>query len=651
MLRAILLFLLLVSTLLVPAYCQTGSEPDTSKIFRMSEIVVSATRTPRQSLEVASSVSVIDSEEISQSNGAGMVDLLRGQYGLAISQSGGPGQLSQLYMRGCAPDNVLVEIDGVRLNMPDDPGNAYDFSFLSTDNIERVEILRGPQSTLYGSDAIGGVIQVFTKRGSAGHKFLVDLEGGSLNSYKGRFGVQGASGPLDYSVVLSRTRSDGISNADQAFGNTERDGFQDYIVSSTLGWAPATDARVNIMATFNSGKLGLDQHAGLFGDDQTYNYNHQQGAYSATLSLSPFAGWQHQVVVSFMRNLRTYSFDSTLFNPASSRSSYQGSAYQIELQNNVTSLPFQLVTFGLEGYGESATSDNVYTSSVYGDFTSHFPRTRLTAFSTYVQDQITLPDAYFATVGARYDHHGDIGSSFTYRLAFAHLIEQSGTKLRAVVGTGFKAPSLFNLNDPVYGNPGLTSERSFGWEAGIEQYLRNEGAMRLSLGVTYFHTTFSDMFGYNENFRAINIGETETSGIETYLTMGLGALKSLNVNYTYTHAVDRTSGSPEEGMELIRRPGHTASLRFTTAPVSDLQLHCGIEYVGERDDYDFSSFPARRARLGSYILVHVSSSLQLSEYLRVYGRIENVTDKVYEEVFGYGTVGRAGYVGFNLTLL
>src|SRR3990172_4274450 len=186
---------------------------DTTGMYRLRDVMVTATKTQTPQLDVASSVSVIDSIQIARSNGATFLDLMQNQYGLVISQSGGPGQLAQIYLRGSSASHVLVEVDGVKMNMPDYVNNSYDFSFVPLDNIQRIEILRGPQSTLYGSDAMAGVINIITQKGGNQPNYFINLEGGSLNTYKGLIGFNGSYGNTGYSLALSKIKSEGISSS------------------------------------------------------------------------------------------------------------------------------------------------------------------------------------------------------------------------------------------------------------------------------------------------------------------------------------------------------------------------------------------------------------------------------------------------------
>jgi vitamin B12 transporter len=626
--------------------CGKVYSQDTSKVYKLSEIVVTATRTNTPSVEIASSISVIDSAEIVQSNKINVLGLLKDQYGLSISQSGGPGQLAQLYMRGASPGDVLVLIDGVKVNMPDDPENSYDFSNLPLDNIDKIEILRGPQSTLYGSDAMAGVINIITKKGNGTPSYFFNLEGGSLNSFKGLAGINGSYRQADYSITFSKTGSDGIPAADEVYGNTHSDGYDDYNISSRLGWTINPNIRLNAYADFNSGKIDLDQHGGPYGDDPTYINYHEQGTYKADANIIGLQGlWQQDISFSFMRNLRRYNYDSTLNNPASSGSFYQGNIYQLEWQNNIKIMQSQLLTFGLSADKQNSSSADSYLSSVYGNSIYALPEKDMNTLSGYLQDQIKLSNNIFTTAGIRYDNYGNLGSALTYRITQTYLIEGTDTKLKAAFGTGFKAPSLSDLYDPNYGNPDLESEKSNGWEAGFEQYLFNYDVL---FGVTYFSNNFWDLIGYNSNYVSINIDKAQTDGIESYIKTDFSRNIRVDASYTLTNSIDK---SPEdENFSLIRRPKNSAALTFNYNFLNKANVNFDVVYVGKRNDEDFSTYPYQIVQLGAYTLLNISASYSILENVQLYGRIENALNKKYEDVFGFGTAGRTGYVGLKLNI-
>jgi len=622
-----------------------AQQRDSSKIFRMSEIVVTATRTKIPAIEAASSITVIDSTEIAALNKRSVFGLLKDQYGVSFTQQGAPGSLSYVYLRGADPGQTLVLLDGIALNMTNDPDNTYDFANLPVENIERIEILRGPQSTLYGSNALGGVINIITKEGSGKPKFFLSAEGGSYNSYNADAGFDGSLDKFNYSLTYSRFKSDGFSSASSKYGNTEKDGTSNYNISSRFGETFSSNFNLNFFTHFTKAQTALDQHGGFEGDDPTFVYNIEEQSYRTEGRISLFNGlWDQILGVSFIRNVRKYNFDSTLFNPASSNSFYDGNKIKFDWQNNLK-LSNNLISLGVDEEKEIAISDYFYNSSVYGNFNSIFPQNSATTFGIYIQDQLNEGKSFFSSFGVRYDKHSRFGSVITYRIAPAYVFWNTGTKLKATFGTGFKAPSLFYLFDPAYGNINLKPEKSTGWDVGVEQFLFQD---KLDAGLNYFDNSFTDLFGFDNNFRTINVDKAETKGVEFYVSSKLTENIDLKFNYTYTDAKDLSNNSPDKNLPLLRRPknklGFNADYNFLDKVNADIE----IIYVGERDDKDFNQYPVPRVKLPDYTLVNLSASYNFTKVLQFYGRIDNLFNKYYEDVLGYATPGQSEYLGIKL---
>jgi vitamin B12 transporter len=619
----------------------TVEKTDTSGLYRLSEVVISATKTATLSLEVASSISVIDSAEIANKNSFNVADLLKDQYGLYIAQQGGPGTLESIFMRGGNSNHTLVLIDGIEMNMPNDPSNTFDFSNLASDNIEKIEILRGPQSILYGSDALAGVINIVTRKGYGHPKTFLSLEGGSYGTVKGLGGLNGSLNLLNYSLTFSKIKTAGFSSASEKYGNTEKDGTENENFSSRAGFKLSQNFNFNLFYRYNNANTDYDQHGGMFGDDPTYIYKLEESAFRTEANSSLFDGLLTQTLgFSYFRNVRKYSYDSTLNNPLSSTSFYDGRKTKFDLQNNFNlSNNFKFI-LGLETEEEKA-----YTE--YFSYSSSFPYEDIVPFNSlrtsavYLENQFKFLNSIFGTAGIRYDHHEIFGSKVTYRIAPAYIIWQTGTKLKATLGTGFKTPSLTYLFDPAYGNPNLKPEKSIGWDAGFEQFINNY----LSFGVTYFNNSFKDLFGFDENFREININKASTNGLEFFVDINPLKNLKLKANYTYTNAVDKSDNSPDKDEALLRRPKHKIGLNINYDFSNDLNANAEIIYVGSRDDKDFGFFPAKRIELDPYTLINLSVSYKLFDYVRLNGRIENLLDKYYEEVYGYATPGFSAYAG------
>ena len=616
---------------------------DSTKLYRMSEVVVTATKTSTPELEVASAISVIDSTEISRSENNSVFGLLKDQYGLSFSQQGAPGSLSCVYIRGADPGQTLVLLDGVDMNLPNDPSNAFDFADLPVDNINRIEILRGPQSTLYGSNALAGVINIITKKGYGKPKFFLSTEGGSYNTYKALAGVSGGSNLINYSVTLSRFKSDGFSSASSKYGNTEKDGTSNFNTSSRIGFNIFNNFNLNLFIRYTKANTGFDQHGGEFGDDPTYVYGLEESSYNAEGNLSLLGGrWQQTFGASFFRNVRKYSFDSTLYNPASSSSIYDGNRLKFSWQNNFIISTNNTVTFGLESEKEQTVSDYYYYSSSYGLFASVFPNNQATTTGIYLQDQANLGQRFFTTAGIRYDRHSRFGSVVTFRIAPAFMIWETGTKIKATFGTGFKAPSLFYLFDPAYGNINLKPEKSVGWDAGIEQYFWKNN---ITIGLNYFNNHYTDLFGFDNNFKTVNIDKAVTDGIEFYINAKPLKPVNINLNYTLTNTKDESANSSDFGKELIRRPKNKIGFDLNYNFIQRANALLQVIYVGESYDTDFSTYPAVRVKLKSHTVVNLAASYRLTGMVELTGRINNLFNTYYEEILGYATPGLSGYAG------
>lgn len=636
-------FLILFSAIIVNAQNKSTGKTDSVKTYLLKNIVVTATRTAVPEYELASSISIIDSSTIENSNSSTVLELLQSQYGLSVSHQGGRGSISQVYLRGGNPDFTLVQVDGIEMNMPNDINNTFDFTDLSVDNISRIEILRGAQSTLYGSNAISGVINIITKKGSGKPKLNLSLEGGSYNSYKGLALFSGSVRNFNYSLSLSREKTDGFSSADVRFGNKERDGSARYNINSRIGFTLNNNFNIDLFIHFTKAKSALDQFGGKFGDDPTYIYNLEQGVYKLRGKLLLLNGkWEQTVSVSLLKNLRRYNFNNT---SARSRSFYDGRRVKFAWQNNFN-LKNNLVSIGAETGVESANSDYFYLGKYSGavPFMSPFPKKTLRSTGVYLQDQIKLGGGFFASGGLRFDTHEYFASVLTFRIAPAYIIWQTGTKIKFTYGTGFKAPSLTNLFDQSFGNPNLNPERSRSWDAGIEQYFFN---YKYIVGVTYFNNTFDNLFGFSSNFKVFNIKKARSEGVEFYMTFNPGDKFVISANYTYTISKDE-SGS--KSISLLRRPENKASFTFNYNITGNTNLNLQVNYSGISYDNDFSSFPAKRVVLKSHTIINAAASYNLLNNIKLYGRIVNLLNTDYEEVFGYGTARRSAYMGIKFNL-
>ncbi len=296
---------------------------DTAGVYLLSNVVVTATKTNSSMLELANSITIIDSFEIANRNKINVFNLLQSEYGLSSIQFGPAGGLSTISIRGANAGQTLILIDGIEMNLTSESSNLFDFANLPVDGISRIEVLRGPQSTLYGSDAMAGVVNIITKKGSGKPTLTLSGEGGSYNSFKGALGFTGSFGNLSYNLSFGRTQSNGFSAAGKKYGNTENDGYSGNNFSSRIGYDFNSESGINFFLKYLKAETDLDQGGGEFKDDPTYKYNLEETGIRTEGFIDLFDGlWELKLGGSYIRNVRKYNYDSTLFNPSSSNSFY-----------------------------------------------------------------------------------------------------------------------------------------------------------------------------------------------------------------------------------------------------------------------------------------------------------------------------------------
>lgn len=583
-----------------------------AEVVKMDPVVVTATRTSTPLSQVASSVTIITAEEIEAKQQPLVVDVLRSVPGVYVARSGGPGGTTSIYLRGTDNKHTLVMIDGVELGDPSSAGATVNLTNLAAINIERIEVVRGAQSVLYGSDAIGGVINIITKKGNKKPTGFASIEGGSFNTWigKGGFSVASEAGHLSFAVANSR--SDGFSSANENNGNTEDDGYKNTSFSLNGGARTSDLLEINLSANYSDAEYDMDGFAwgvGPVDADETAFTNTFTGHLEGVFHLLQDR-WQLQLGSSLTKIDRDYPDSSWA-------KAYDGKKTKFELGNSFTLNEQHTLVFGTETETETAETD----TGIDEDATTN-------AF--YLQDEF-IAGSFNATVGIRHDRHDDFGSETTWRISSGYSMATTGTRLKGSVGTGFKAPSLYQLFDSYYGNQNLKAETSLGYDFGIEQGLFDHS---LIFQVTWFHNDIDDYIQWDPTGYQ-NTGSITTQGIETSLELYPAEFIDLRLNYTYTDSEDK------DGNRLLRRPLHTGNFDLNFHFLEDKMVNVNILYIGERDDSNET--------LDDYILVNLAASHQITDNLKGFVRVDNLFDEEYEEVSGYGTAGLSGYAGVKLS--
>ncbi len=395
-----------------------------------------------------------------------------------------------------------------------------------------------------------------------------------------------------------------IHAASTKYGNIEKDGFQLDNFNTILGYDFSESFDADVVVRYNNSTTDLDQSFGSpeYWDDPTYIFDQEEYFVRGVGNLDLMdKKWHQKIGLSYFRNNRNYSYDTSAASIYYSWSNYDGRKYKVDWQNDFYFFENNLITAGTEFELEETSSD-YYQMNYIGlpDYASVFPKKSANTFGVYLQDQLTVDQKLFTTVGIRYDHQNQFGSVVTYRIAPAYIFWETGTKIKATIGTGFKAPSLFYLYDPVYGNSELNPEKSFGWDAGVEQFF---WSTKFSIGANYFYNKFTDMFGFDSNFKTININKAETNGVEVFANADLIDGLRIKANYTYLNTRDKSENTPDYNQKLIRRPENKAGVYVSYSWDDLANINIDIMYVGKRDEFDFATFPTTRIVMPDYFLI------------------------------------------------
>lgn len=609
------------------------------------EVVVVANRSPERIDMVGQPVTVLTLKQLQADQEPVLSDVLARTPGVSFNRNGGPGATTSLMIRGADADQTTVLIDGVKINDPSSPASGFDFGGLLVGDISRVEVLRGIQSVLYGSQAMGGVVNIITASPTKPFQGDAQIEGGSYSTGYAKVGVGGVQGPWTWRIAANAYTSTGISAYDKALGGKEADGYRTQGVSGRLGYAFTPDVSLDLRGLYIQGRNKFDGFSTptfTFGDDSEYGATREQVAY---------AGLNFGLLGGRLKNRLAAQYTLTqrdTYDPADAPTTKtfdgRGTNQRVEYQGGYDFAPGWKGVFGAESERESIT-----TSSPAFDYPPGLPPTKAdaTTNSAYGQLQGEVIPGLNLTGGLRHDDHSTFGSHTTGQIAGAWSLNGGATVLRASWGQGFKAPSLYQLFSD-YGTRSLKPEQSHGWDAGITQRFWDGKA---EVSATYFDRDSTNLIAFvgspctaTQFFGCYaNIQRAEASGVElSGLLRPIEGLQ-LDANYTHTDATNRSPGSTF-GKRLARRPEDTANLGASYVWPMKLTTGVAVRYAGDSFDN-----VANTTRLKSYTLVDLRASYPLGHGLEVYGRVENLFDKSYETIAKYGSLGRAGYIGLRAT--
>ncbi|WP_066647028.1 MULTISPECIES: TonB-dependent receptor plug domain-containing protein [Sphingomonas] len=615
-----------------PAQSVAGLQDATTR----ESVVVTANRTAQPLDRIGQSVTVIDREEIRRRQSSVVADLLRQTPGVTISRNGGVGTNTSVNIRGAETDQTVALIDGIKLNDPSSPGGGFNFGPLLIGNIDRVEVVRGAQSVLWGSQAIGGVVNLITRQPTATLKLNGRAEGGSFATGQAFANASGKAGPLALSVGGGWFESEGIS---AAASGREADGYRNYAANGSATLTLTRDVSVDLRGFYADSRTDIDGFVGsALGDTPEYSLTRQALGY-AGLNVTLFDGKFRNRLGYALTDTRRRNENPALASPETFRG--VGRNARIEYQGVVDVGPMS-ATFGVEHEVSRFTSSSNGGAAVRG-------RTQID--SIYGQILLTPMTGLTLTGGVRYDDHNLFGGVTTASASGVWSPNAGATTLRASYSEGFKAPTLFQLQSE-FGNALLRPERSRGLDVGITQRLL---AGAITAEATWFRRDSRDLIVFVSCPRPLtgicvgrpsgtydNITRATAEGLEAGLTLRPSAALRVTASYTYLRAINETPGA-SFGARLARRPSQSLTL------LADYRWKFGLE-TGATVTQIGSSFDnaSNTRRLAGYTLVDLRASIPLNRQIALYGRIENLFDERYETIFQYAQPGRAAYGGVRV---
>lgn len=615
----------LLATTLLPVAAQAQDENCPSECtwqptgeMARKDIIVTATGTTQLPEESGNAVTLVDQADIERLQPSTISDLLTRTPGVTVSNTGPIGGFSAVRIRGAEGEQTLALIDGVRLNDPSSPGGGFDFGNLLVGNIERVEVLRGPNSVPWGSQAIGGVVNIITQRPSSEFEGSVRAEYGSHDRANLVGNVSAKTGPVGFSLGGGYFRDDGISAA--AVGN-EADGYRQYAANGRIEVALGENASIDLRGYYADSRAEADGFpAPLFALADTLEY-------STAKQLTGYAGVN--LALGTLKNRLGFTISDinrdNFASPIAAAPDFlaRGRSERFEYQGDWQANDAIRAVFGAE-HERSSFSDG-------------FSPDKTRYSGAYAQAIITPVEQVTLTAGGRIDDYRSYGSKATFS---ANAVWRAGdsTIIRAAYGEGFKAPTLFQLFS-FFGDPTLQPEEAKSYELGFEEGLL-DGNLRF--GATAYQRRTSNMIDFDlSTFTYNNIRRAKAKGVEAFIEMQPSDRLNITANYTYTDSKTRLD-SAAAFTRRIRVPVHSLNLSADWTPVDRLKLGADIRLASDSLDGFGGS-----TRLDGYVLLGARAAFEINDAMELYGRVENAGDTDYQTVAGYNAYGRNAHVGLR----
>ncbi|MBV9835165.1 MAG: TonB-dependent receptor [Alphaproteobacteria bacterium] len=613
--------------------------------IELPNLIIGADRTPVPFNLVNASVTVVNRDEIERRQWRTLTDVLSQTPGVTTTNSGGPGKTTQLFMRGMNANHSVVLIDGVRVDDPSSVNGAMNLAHFRLEGVERIEVVRGPMSTLYGSDALGGVINIITNKGSGRPMASLSVEGGSFGTVNVDGMASGAFGRVNAALGISGTSTAGFSAVADGKSTSgapvDDDGYRNISLNGRLGFDVTDWLKVQWLGRYGRTRTSYDN---FLAEDPNIYESTRWFSSRVQADIELWDGRSKTTLAwSYLEINRRDADEPDPFNFVFAPDS-RNRGRRMQLEATTSLAPFEMFSFvaGFEARRDSLLSENFDATGVRTSTVGAEVWTR----GVFLNARFTPADGLSFTAGARLEHHDTFGTAVTWRLGASYLVKATDTKLRASVGTAFKAPSLDQLyvDFPAFGffaNRNLRPERSTGFEVGFDQKLFGD---KLAFGATVFHNDVSDLIGTTSCgvfcSTLTNVAQARVDGVELTLDVRPWSFFNLHADYTFTNAHNLINGGP-----LLARPRNQFNVNANVQPLPGWWLGLGLSFRSGRFETDFSTFPSTTVAMQAYTVLRATTSYDVTPWLQVFGRVENVTNTYYEEPLGFRTPRLSAYAG------
>ncbi|WP_397579038.1 TonB-dependent receptor plug domain-containing protein [Sphingorhabdus sp.] len=584
-------------------------------------IVVTASGFEQPRSETGQAIDIVDRERLDQLQSATIGDALQSVPGVTVAARGGLGGQTSAFLRGGNSSQTLVLIDGVRINDLTSPNGAFDFGSLMTDNIDQVEVLRGPNSIIWGSQAIGGVVNIQSLAPVDGFEGRFGAEYGAADTKRVNANIAGTGGLFEGSLGGSYVDAQGIS---ALAGGTERDGFENFAGNGRLKLNISDAFNLDFRGYYNRATVEYDSAFGIGANALPVTRNRQFVGYIGA-NVVAFDGRMQNRIAYTRTDIRRLGTDPVLFsfNNFIVRGNIDRAEYHTAFDVNDA----LTLTAGLE-YERS------FASTSFEGAAADVARNHVTSgFSQIIVHPLA---GLTVTGGVRHDQYRDYGGQTTLGGNIAFTPNDGRTMLRATYGEGFRAPTL-SEGQPPYGNPDLRPETARNFDLGFEQQILDGKALFFA---TYFNRRSTDLIAFSfATFQSENIDRVNSKGVEAGFNLNPTDRLDIQASYTLVDAVNRSAGA-NFGNRLALRPQHSGSLTVDWQTPFGLSVGSSMLLMG--DSFDDAS---NGVALDGYALVGLRASLPINDRLELYGRVDNIFDVQYSVVAGYNSFGRNAAVG------